>query len=686
MIIRQYKKDHLQEYAGVELANPQVVSPPEPEDALCFWTLHETENTLVDLRVFALGASGKRGYQFSGRPQLIRQLAPAIRASVFGLARLSIHNYFYGIRLWWRVLDAVEAAVASTGQQMERVEDVRQLTEVHWQMANQQRGMEQAKFSNFLRFVNLTLANLGAPELYWNGPEKPNPLRLLPPDEHIKTLRIGLKREWQKTLRRWELSDTLRSAAITPSDTEQLRLADHYRFFEAVRKKLGKALPSGHEIRGGDYHFTAKTGLSYGVMKEGVFPDQWDAEAAFHQCLSMTGWNPCTLFGLDATRDILRTHPKNHDQFLLYDEAYELAGAKPRAGGREQIVIGLWKTTVGAGYIVKIMLERTAPLRVQLLQELSAERARYAAMKENGATGGALSGQFMKIQKLETGCRSVWLHANCYGRIAWLTDKATKKMYQYTAEGPKKSFMFMLTVKINSQRADRGESPIEGLTASDLRDAFATYVYRQSGGNILAVMRLLNHASIRSSQFYVDNNILNAENNAAYLKFLSTLFGELEHGRLDLTILAHLVRYGKITPEMVERLDEYRRLQKSRIMVACKDPKNPPPEIARGENGRNLCGPQRCLLCKKNAIFLPESMDGIAMRVEELLALQRVLPIETWFKSNFPSELENGVAILRLWDVKPVALARAKWADTISTGGHYVPGLSTMNDALEAAE
>jgi hypothetical protein len=684
MSIRRYDKDHLREHACVELATQESIFPPEPEDMLCFWTLHETENALVDLRVFArgeFGESGIRATHFSGRPLLITQLVPAIRAHLLGMRRANVHTCTDSLKVWWSILDAVEAAAASTGQHMDRVRDVRQLTEAHYLMAHQRRGIGQTRFTKFLLFANLTLAKLGARQLYWDSPESPSPLRRLPPDEHVKALRIGLKREWQKTLRRWELADGWRSGAIAPSGPEEVRLFKHYCHFDAIREKLGKVLPSQKELAGGDQNFTRKTKLLCNVMKNGLFPDRWDADAAFHQCLSATGWNPCTLYGLDATKNILHTHPKNPDQFLLNGETYELAGAKPRAGGREQIVIGLWKTTVGAGYIIRKMLERTAPLRALLLQELSVERARYAEMNDSGAGRAVLNAQFVRIQKLKAGCLSVWLYADQFACINWLKDK---NVVSYSVKGRvKATYLSMLTLKINAQRADRGVPPIEGLTPSDFRDAFATYVYRQSGGNILAVMRLLNHASVRSSQLYVDNNILNAENNATYLKFVNTLFGELEQGRIDLTILAHLVRHGEVTPEMLERLDEYRRLQKSRIMVACKDPRNPPPNIDRGADGRKLCGPQRCLLCKENAIFLPESLDGIAMRVEELLALQRVLPMETWFKSHFPEELKNGMAILRLWDATPVAQARAKWADAIAAGGHYVPGLSTMNDALE---
>jgi hypothetical protein len=149
--------------------------------------------------------------------------------------------------------------------------------------------------------------------------------------------------------------------------------------------------------------------------------------------------------------------------------------------------------------------------------------------------------------------------------------------------------------------------------------------------------------------------------------------GELDAGRVDLTILAHLYRHGELSPEQEKLLAQARTLPKSRMNVACKDARHPPSYI-KATNGED-CDVQRCLLCLENAVLLPESLDGICMRVEELRAVQGFLPIETWINDRYDIELKNNLTALRKFDLKQGLAARKKWAQAIACGEHYVPGL-----------
>jgi hypothetical protein len=148
----------------------------------------------------------------------------------------------------------------------------------------------------------------------------------------------------------------------------------------------------------------------------------------------------------------------------------------------------------------------------------------------------------------------------------------------------------------------------------------------------------------------------------------------LDTGRIDLTILTHLFRYGEVTAEQEQLLASLRSLPKSRMSVSCKDPRNPPTHIKATEG--EPCDSQRCMLCPKNAVLLPESLDGIAMRVEELRALQAFLPIETWVEEMYDIELKNNLLALRRFDVNQALAKRKKWEQAISAGTHHVPGLS----------
>lgn len=689
MSIREYVKDHLGKYpSGV--TESSLLQAPEQEDQLVFWSGHLTENTLIDLTVFRDGAVEVQRWPkwngpFTGRPELIAQLAPVLQASLAGLAKQSIDAQLFSLRAWWRVLDAVELAAEQVGQQMERVEDVRQLTDLHRQWAVD-RGMQRKAFSIFVRHANLTLEAMRAPQLHWMSPTSPQPRRHLPTEDQLKILRIALKQEWFKTHDRWVKADRLRSGEIGATTEEEVSLLKHYQYYQTMQQKTGKTLLTAEEIADGKAttSFTQQTGLSIRTMKEGLFPNRWDIDAAFCLCLALTGWNPSTLLGLDATTEFLRSHPKDPTRFMLTMReegeggSYELTGLKPRAAYGEQHVFGLWKTRFGVGYIIKTLLERTRPLRAQLQQQCSLAKSRYTQMQQAGASIDALNAQFKKIQRYEAGCRSVWLYQG--STIARL---GTNLRGHLDDRGKQTHYLDVLVQRLNLTRAD--DDPIQALVPSDLRDAFALWVWRSTGGNILAVMKALQHRWIKSTVNYVDNNIINAECNAQYQNFNSQLFGELADGRLDITILTHLCRYGEPSEDMQARLDEYRGLMRSRYKVACKDPYHPPKYIAPGfvADDNRICPTQRCLLCKAHAVLLPESVDGIAMRAEELRTLEENLPMETWLISQYQTELDNALDALKLFPEEKVNERREYWAKAIISGKHRVPSLSIINTANE---
>ncbi|RIX44668.1 MAG: hypothetical protein D3M94_14370 [Rhodocyclales bacterium GT-UBC] len=395
-----------------------------------------------------------------------------------------------------------------------------------------------------------------------------------------------------------------------------------------------------------------------------------EADIAFHLCLANTGWNPAVLYSLDASEEFLRTHPKNPNQ-------YQLIGNKARAGGTEQFVSGLWKSTSGPGYIIKAWLERTASLRKQLVTNLEEQRAHYLNLIQQGASLDDQVTELAKVQRLEEGCRCVWLYVETGGDIGWLNQRTTNVL---NLNGKRSTYLEILLDRLNRERIARGEPTIPSVTASDFRDIFALYVWRISSGNILAVKRALNHARLDTSVRYTSNNILNSERDEEVRTFLDHLFAELGQGRIDITILAHLQRYGKVTDEMEQRLTDYRALERSRVGVACKDPFNPPKSMQPESSISRICSRQRCLLCKEHAVILPESLPGIAMRMEELEAIKGATPAGDWFKSQFPDEFKNGQDVLRLFPADAVRAERLRWAQAISDGSHHVPGLNLVSN------
>lgn len=706
MSIRIYKKDHLKEHTGVSLVPPVRLTAPESNDPLRFWTRHDKEPCEVNLHPFAtgqqqsnsLGGGGKKFVSFSGRPDLIRQLAPAIEEAVLYAGKKTVAAYATALRDWWRILDLVEAKASQANQPMTRVEDVSLLTHIHSEFAHRS-GMTRQSFGKFRSLVDTTRIALGERKTYWESPEKPGSQKHIPPQELRNALRFAVRSACRRVLERWAQSDRLSQNDAKPADVQESELQRNVKYMRSIQQKSGKQLPKPDDLYEDIPRWAINTNGNFKLyLQESVFPTHKDADAVWHQCLVNTGWNPSTLTSLDATKKFLFDHfkddPKDpHKRWVLTPQTYELIGTKERSGGNEQFVTGQWKTLDGPGHLIKTYMERVEPLREVLNQQLTQEKIKYQQMESAKYTMRTI--QFAKIKTLEQGIRSVWLYVNRQGAIGWISQKYNPsglingKQVTYLAE-----LVHLENTKRAASHAQRVENRealyklselISHVAPKEFRVWFADYVYRSSNGSMLHVKRALNHAQLRTSNTYVNTKILNQEASDAARRFLNILVDELDTGRVDLTIIAHLFRYGEVTPEQEVTLAQLRVLPKSRMKVACKDSAHPPAHLKA--TAHQPCDVQRCLLCVEHAVLLPESLDGIAMRAEELRALQGFLPIETWIEERYDIELKNNLIALRKFDLNQGLAARKRWAHAIASGEHYVPGLpmASSPDLMELA-
>lgn len=714
MTIRNKNKDHLKDHSGIELIAPAVA--PTSDDPLRFWTGHPTENTLVDLHEFADGAS-KTSHPngvaqwgaFSGRPELITEVAPAVQARLTLATRNTCIGYLTSLRKFWRVCDQLESTVGPHGTTLDCLTSVRDLTQLH------EAGMHRDKFDRKYFGIVLNIANdtrrlmrLGA--LVWASPKRSEPNRQLISDSHAKALKIGIKRDWERVRKTWERHDAIRRGEMpnTLNEFEQQDpnvvqhyaeenkiLRKHWLHYECIQQSSGKQHPTTDQLLNGGHKETLRgDGLYVSQMRAIAFPTAEETHIAFHSALMRSGWNPSTLItGIDATLPTsIFQHPKDAKQSVLaveaeVDEARDSAedfaelnmqGNKRRSGGRLQFCMGLKKDPDSPPNIVAAYLERTKELRAQLHQDVKEAQVEYERLKALDATKEAIERQFKRLQTLQQGMRNVWLYVDYRGAINWLDGLQWRSFASPDAgkARPTVSYLELVTRRINAQRETRGEDPIPVVTPSDFRDIYARWVYLQSGGNVLAVMIALGHARLQSTDNYTDNNIFNAENDEAVRKFMTHLFDELAIGRIDLTILAQLVRHGALTTEMIARLTEYRSLTRSRVKVACADIKNPPATIDPSHVEGKRCGTHHCLKMCTHARFLPESVDGIAMRVEELMVFSDHTSLDAWIKGGFDKELEVGEYLLGdLYAQDEVEKARTHWREKILSGAHLVPGV-----------
>ncbi len=711
MSIGKKDKDHLKKHAGVSAVGGEPTEPPKSDDPLYFWTNHPTENYAVNLHPFADGEfenphpmknTGRWGGPYIGRPILITELAPAIQAGVSLLSKSSAGQYKSSLRAWWRLFDAYENTPLANGHRPSRIESVADLNELHEAFALQS-GMLRGNFVTFHRLANATRQFLKLPLLHWEAPKDGDPVRTLISDDQAKELKIALKQDWELVRKTWARIDAIREEAARRDsgevarhlDEEEDRLLKNWQYFQSIQLKTGCILPTGEQLLDGKHATNLwRQGLERILMRSILFPSVGEADVAFHLALMNSGWNPSTLANLDAESPCLVTpHPKDQGQLVLTsqvgfepqeeDEA-TLQAPKPRARGTVQFCTGLVKHTASPPFIVATYLKRVEPLRELLKQHYSEAVKELEDLRSRQVDPKTIKAQYLKTQSLRQACGSVWLYVDRNGDINWL-DWRYWNRYKPSDYTQTVSYLTLLLNRLNVKRAALGKSPFAPVTPSDFRDIYARWVYKQSGGNILAVMLALGHKSITSTIKYTDNNIFSAENDSHALRFMTHLVGHLREGRIDLTILAQLVRHGALTAEMEERLKDYRSLMKSRVAAGCSNPRNPPEHVAPNHVSGRLCGTNRCLKDCPNAKFLPESLDGVAMRIEELLMMLERLPRETFLRGGFDTELESGEYLLdTLYPAKAVRLARDKWRQRIASGEHIVPGLGYINnDELE---
>lgn len=698
---KKKNKDHTKDHAGLALVST-ILPPSDQGDPLRFWTLHATDATYVDLHPFAQGQHenpvGNGGFSplwpgpFSGRPGLIAEMAPFLKARLSPRGQGTAEGFLGSLRTWWRLLDTVEKTPLPGGKRLKRVESVADLAALH-ESAAHQAGMTVLNFRRFRDIANDVRNELGLPPLRWEIPDAPEPDRQLISDDMARALRTALKANWRAVRKDWLLKDHVRAEANRRDlgETEVdlgpkgERLLVNWQWFHRASTAIGTLLPTGKQlVNSSGRAQLAKSRLSQTEMYEIQFPTRWDTHAALHMALMDSGWNLSTMLNLDASdpncvvpslkddKNYLVLSTTGNDANGAEDEpALSMSAAKPRAFGKLQYCHGLSKNTCCAPVIVRAFIQRTEPLREVLREQLQNAIHEHSLLSAKaGVSNKSLGESFKRVQDLRRGVRSVWIYVSRTGKIDWIDNYSNLTRF-YGSDGKPLTYL----AKVVELLGEKGQV-IGRVTPSDFRDLYARRFLRESNGSIIALMLALGHSSISSTQKYVDNNLIRAENDQVARNFLDHLFGQLANGRVDLTILAQLSRHGPLTPEMERNLMEYRSLMRSRLGIGCTDPRNPPEAVDPDHKEGRLCSGQRCSLCP-NARFLPESLEGLSMRAEELSAISDLVPREAFLRLRFGEELDRIEALLEaVFPAIEVAAARAKWRGKIEDGSHRIPGLT----------
>jgi hypothetical protein len=716
-------EEHGPSLAVVPAAAHQHARPPLGE--LELWTYHPDEIMPTSLVVFRDGeyepapAVGKRwAGPFNGRPELIAELFPQLESEFAGKSLGTVQGALYSLRSWWRLLDLAERDGSKP------VRSSLDLTDLHRQKAFDSE-MNQDCFSWFInRAVNPTLVALrllgvrDARLLHWRAPERPTPGaagKVVPEVETVDPIRLALKHDWFAALHRWERTQsllnlgrprTILEAGLGDEATldeagwrrnearldEESALLKQYLHYEAGKRRVNGRVPrSVAEVHGDmDPNAFFKAGFKLEEMQRGFFPDSNDIRAAFMLCLASTGWNPQTLLDLDATKvnEFIVEHPRNDPQsnkahqYLMKslsgdrtdappdDEDdgahFFMTGWKDRAK-HEVYTEGLKKSRASAPVVVLTLIERTAPLRERLRDDLAELQVRYHGLSVKEACVEKRRMVHKRISQIRQGICSPWLYI-WQGEIHWLNNK------NYDVAGPGRPWLRAQIDRLNARLPVDCQLPY--IVAKDFRKIYGNYWYRTSNGDILQVQKALGHASVRTTQGYLHNNVIRQQCDRNWRAFLGHFWDGIETGIVDPTLLAKLCKDGMATAGEIQTLVDYRELQRSRIAVPCRDPYNPPKGIDPTfvPDGKNTCIAQRCTLCLSNAVLAPDSWPGLCMRLAELRHLQSILPVEIFTTTgSFGVELHNTEQALLAFSNDPVEEHVALWAQRIARGEHFPP-------------
>lgn len=634
------------------------------ESPYVFWTLNQQDPHLVDLTELAKGkraadvTAGKRNWtaDFSGRPSLIAELLPAIK-HLHGLNRsASVSLLQENLRTWWRVFDEAESSSTDDGHLHIPVHSVADLQILHHHIAKRM-GVSRRCHNMFTRIANLVRAQMKLPPLYWPSIESEPVSSEVPETWEVERIRHALKRQWFDALSRMKAADKNKADLRGWKNTYFRERGRHvHEIYRAVIELTGHPLPSVEQVRDAiGVSVTPNWVQPISIPIAGLYPTRNDVRAAFLLCLMYSGWNAATLASVSVDDRFVEPHPSNPDYHVVF-------GFKMR-GQSEQHCIGRNKRSDAPGTILRVLVERTRPLRELVRKEL-AEVDRQLA---DGAASAQELNQLLKLRKkLLERVRSPWLYPDPHDfRVVHVT---TDNLNYRTAYKSKGTYLSGLIKAINLHQPP-DKQVRASIVPGDLRDSYIGFAYEFSNYSVLTAQIAAGHKSAVTTQGYLRHKRWKSHSAKTIHKFQTVMFREIEERKsVDPTILCAHMEWNGVPDEERARLAEYRK-SRSRIGVGCKDPTHPPISIAPAHAGGG-CRIQRCTLCPDNAILLSDSYDGIAMRVAELEFLRDNTPVTVWANSSFPEELANAEWALEIYDIERVEERLVHWREEIEAGRH----------------
>ena len=587
---------------------------------LVFTTAHAKKPTRVDLSEFETGAtstSTRWTGDFRGRPELIRELAPHIRAVLLTSAETTTATFCSSLRAWWRLLDSVvDIAPVKTVVDLGYIHEAQQVRQ----------NLNPTYTNNFLKVVNLRRLELGLHRLIWIKPQPSEKLTDLPEHWQVKLIYEELKNRAWKALHRLQnaelasgidhiqqISRSRRPKSLSDGDARITYLS----FASLMRHPC----PSGTQL--GEYLDVPKwfrVRCTQAIEQTYFCLD--DLRAFFLLFLLLTGWNSGTAIDIDLDADPVIPHPTA--------AGLDIVRSYKARSNSEQVAICQAKRELGPSNLLRQLIGRTEPLRAHLRRQL-------AELPEDAS--------HIDRATIERAIRSPWIYPIRDGVIQVLTVGDANRNPGRT------TYLRDLIVQINGRSPTDRAIPIN-MKVADLRDAFISFAYRQSGYDWLIAKLAAGHKSLKSTRTYLNKTHWSRFGKSSVRKLTHALWAEIEDRKVvEPAFLFWLVQRGEISEEQRSRWLAHK--DRTRVGVGCKSFRNPPRLIAPEHQAGRGCQAFRCTLCP-NAVVFADSVKYLARRQAELLWAQKRIPLVSWEQSIFPEELRSLEATLDLFDAATV--------------------------------
>ena len=610
----------------------------KPHTRLCEFVFGRSEPTRTE---------GRRwNGPFTGRPILVEEIAPYLWTAYRNSAEREWNGLRQKLRAVWRTLDSC-ADVAP-------VTCVADLNDIHG-AALFRRQVCGDYVRAFLQGANAARSAQGLTRLYWPKFEEEKTVhRDVPPIELIKPLYFELKHRVFAMLRRWDASDVAAKAGTDWSGCMQKRptnaiwtIADLHATYRGVSSTLEHPCPSRDETKELLGVTSSRLIDYFSDVTYGLYPSPQDVREVIMLFILRSGWNGATALDIDVSElgKWYRAHPTSPDHHIVF--AIKKKGLK----STEQVAIGLEKSQLSVGNLIKLLVERTEPLRNILRKELDTlihEERTFLVER--------------RIEELLRLIKSPWLYVSptCHSKISALTCGD----YSVAVSQETSSVLHLIRDVNSTLPEDKRIS--EAITLKSFRDTFISYAYSTSGHSWLIAQLAAGHSSIETLKNYFRRVRWKQHGERVTRDFLESLWGEVERRRIvEPAVLFAMAKKKEVTDEQVIRWLDYK--DRTRVGVGCRNVTHPPPEIAPHHIEGTICRVQRCSLCR-HAIVFEDSGGLLAKRLAELRHLKATIPLATWHASSFDLEQEVTEKTLQLFDSTSVLACVEYWSARIHDG------------------